>query len=430
VIASLRLMAIASLVLFLPAPRAQPADTECSLSGSLAHTFDSGTSWSACAHIDPLAGLVLRDVHYRAPGDRERSVLTSIGLGQLLMHWHDENLPELRIGGQTDTTRGLGGSAAVALTDDTCNGTLTSVWTLAGSSDSTSTASADDTAANSFVCARERPTGLLARHVGRPAIQGEAWEVFAVARQGLLTWRLGMSFGEDGRLEPSVELSGHNERESGATLLATWRMAFALDGDADDWLEEFEFRLDETLGNRRPMSARPLLVESFRQVNRERFRGWRISDLSSGAGYYLDPLDSAQSWTDRSRDWARFDLAVTRANACERLADANPGTLTSPGDSHDMTTGAPDASGAAGTIDATNTDTAAAAAAAAADCGTNLDEFVNGESLNDAPEIIWFSRTRNWLPRPEDQPFISSVRIAMELLPFDWTTSSPFEDAP
>jgi len=172
------------------------------------------------------------------------------------------------------------------------------------------------------------------------------------------------------------------------------------------------------------MSARPLLVESFRQVNRERFRGWRISDVSSGAGYYLDPLDSAQSWTDRTRDWSRFDLALTRANACERLADANPGTLTSPGHSHDMTTGATDASGAAGTIDATDTDTAADG------CGTSLDEFVNGESLNDAPEVIWFSRTRNWLPRPEDRPFISSVRIGMELLPFDWTTSSPFEGAP
>lgn len=425
-IASLRLLAFASLVLFLTAPRAQPADTECGSSGSLAHTFDSGASWSACAHIDPLAGLTLRDVRYRAPGDRERSVLTSIGLGQLLMHWHDENLPELRMGGQTDTTRGLGGSAAVALTDDTCNGTLASVSSPPDRPDNTSANAANDTAANSFVCTRERPTGLLARHVGRPAIQGEAWEVFAVARQGLLTWRLGMTFGEDGRLEPSIELSGHSERESGATLLATWRMAFTLDGDADDRFEEFEFRLDETLGNRRPMSTRPLLVESFRQVNRERFRGWRISDLSSRAGYYLDPLDSSQSWTDQTRDWARFDLAVTRANACERLADANPGTLTSPGDSHDMTTGAPDASGAAGTIDATDND----AATATADCGTTLDEFVNGESLNDAPEVIWFSRTRNWLPRPEDQPFISSVRIAMELLPFDWTTSSPFEEAP
>lgn len=399
-----RSTAILGLVVWLammPDARSQSVEPACGASGTLAHTFDSGASWSACAHIDPLAGLVLSKLRYRAPGDRARSVLDSIKLGQLLLHWHDEDQPELRIGGLSDDTRGLGGVATVELSNRTCDGSLASAGT------------AEDTPSANVLCTRERPTGLLARYVGRPALQGETWDVFAVARQGLLTWRLGLAFGEDGRLDPSIELSGHGERASGATILATWRLALDLDTDADDVVEEFDFTLDETLGNRRPMSIRTLETESFRKVNRERFRGWRISDLQSGAGFYLDPLDSAQSWSDRSRDWARFDLALTREKACEQRADANRprSAAVAPAPS----TPAPATPTAATTVEA--------------DCGDTLDAFVNGEPLNGARTVLWFSRTRNWLPRPEDRPFVSSLPIGMELIPFDWTAASPFEHA-
>lgn len=363
-------------------------DDACADGVRLEHSFDSGASWSLCAGVDERVGLEVRDLRYRAPGDRERPVLASLHLGQLLMHWHDEPSAERRIAGTTRETQGLGGSASLALTTETCAGER-------HVADSSAAGTSGGSAATPL-CTRERASGLLAKYAGRRAVQGEAWELFAVARQGLLTWRQAMTLGEDGTIDPTLTLSGHGVRAvddalTPATILATWRIAFALDSDAADTVEEYDFKLDPDLGNRRPMTERLLPVEVFRTVESERFRGWRISDSASGAGYYLDPLDSAQRWTTPGDDWARFDLAMTRARDCERLADGNP------------------------VVDKDSR------------CGTGLDDYVDAESLVDVNPVLWFSRTKNWIPRPEDRPFLSSVRIGMTLMPFDWTAESPFE---
>ena len=61
------------------------------------------------------------------------------------------------------------------------------------------------------------------------------------------------------------------------------------------------------------------------------------------------------------------------------------------------------------------------------DCATNLDEFVNDELLADTNIAIWFSQTRHLDPSVEDWPVLRDVQIGFDLLPFDWTATSPFE---
>ena len=60
-------------------------------------------------------------------------------------------------------------------------------------------------------------------------------------------------------------------------------------------------------------------------------------------------------------------------------------------------------------------------------CGRNLDDFVNDESLTDSRAVIWFNQSRILDPVVEDWPVIRDVQLGFTLLPFDWTASSPFE---
>ena len=403
---SLALLAPLALVASLVAPpavaRADEATVGCTDAGGrvLTHAFDSGAAWSLCARIDERHGLELVDVAYRAPGDRDRPVLRSLHLGQLLLHWHDATAPERRIAGDTPESAGLGGTASVALDATRCR--AETVALPDGRPLDDPDASDGGSADVARLCAREGASGLLAKYDERAALQGRHWELFAIARQGLLSWRTGVTLYEDGTIAPSVTMSGRVPRTSGdprfavsigenapvgAALLATWRLAFALDTAEPDRVEEFDFPLDPDRGNRRPMRVRPLANEAFRRVDRERFRGWRVVDAGSGAGYYLDPLDSAFAWTVAGADWARFDLALTRPAACERHAAGN----ATPG------------------------------------CGDGLDAFVDGESLAGEDPVLWHSRTRNWVPRAEDLPFVRGLVVDMRIVPFDWTDASPFE---
>ena len=43
------------------------ANDQCENGVSLTHAFDSGAAWSACAVLDELHGLELRQLRYRAP---------------------------------------------------------------------------------------------------------------------------------------------------------------------------------------------------------------------------------------------------------------------------------------------------------------------------------------------------------------------------
>ena len=344
---------------------------ECLDGEPLQVSFDSGAAWSMCASIDADHALQLNDIHYRAPGDTSRSVLQSLHLAQLLVHHHDQSVASAQINPIAGAA--LGGSQLVSLDERNCAGSIVAL--------------ADDLQ----LCSHTKITGILAKYSRRKALQGSEWQLYTVSRQQSLIFQIRVSFAEDGSIMPSVSLSGHNDRKSpGATWLSTWRLAFALDSSASDLVEEFNFTLMPELGNRRPMQITPLLTETLRKVDREQFRGWRIID-ESGAGYYLDPQNSGYAYTSKTMNWALFDIAVTQAKACEQHAQHN--------------------------VQSNNN----------SECGSNLDDFVNGEPLSNRNPIVWHSQTSNWSIRQEDQPAISSMDMQFTIMPFDWTSTSPFE---
>lgn len=244
----------------------------------------------------------------------------------------------------------------------------------------------------------------MAKYADREAVHGARLELLGIAADGALRWRVGVTLGEDGRVAPTLALSGRaspgGAGNAGAasslgnaapalvpmTLRATWRLVFALDTDAPDRVEELEFALAPALGNRRPMTRRALATEAFRRVAPEGFRRWRVADTATGAGYLVEALEGGQDWLDRRWNWTRFELALTRARDCERHALGDGGS----------------------------------------GCGGGLDAFVDGEALDGASPALWISRTRVWRPRREDLPLITPITLGTSVLPFDWTARSPF----
>ena len=382
-------IAVLCFVLMSPAS-VHSQETDCAQGIALQQTFDSGASWSMCAEVSELNGLQVSKVFYRAPGDLNRSVLAEAQLSQILLHYHDSTIEEAQINPALSITDSEQISEIIIANDRNCDGSVLGTILHPNS-----------------ICQRVIDNGILAKFDLRPGVQTQAWELSSAMTRETLTWNTAWTFTEDGQIRPRLSLSGRSSRRNNneqyaqqthqdvpamtrASIFSTWRLVPALDTDAPDTAEAFDFPLDVVSGNRRPMQISAIAQESFQNMNRENFRGWRMLD-ESGAGYYIDPANNGHSYTSATHNWANFTIAFTRAKACELHALGNLPSLTQ------------------------------------SDCATNLDEFVNDELLADTNIAIWFSQTRHLDPSVEDWPVLRDVQIGFDLLPFDWTAASPFE---
>ena len=371
----------------------------CNNGTSLTHVYPSGAQWAVCAALDDNVGLHLSELHYQAPGAEPRRTFSELHLGGLLEHYHNESqersvLSELN----------FGGDAFVSFKAHNCPGELVAL---------------KDGSNN--LCAVGYADRILAKFGSTSVLQSHRWDVIAAASDGQDVWEVSISFGEEGSITPTVKRSGvihrfthnlnfgstgfENSGDGGAyavnsTLLATWRIVpgFALEFDENDAgdglrVEQYDFPLRTDLGNRRPMSVQTLTTETLRQLDRETFRTWVITG-PSGAGYSIDVQNNGFQYRSKRYNWSLFDLALTRFKACEKVTLDNP---------------------------LGNTDSA---------CGTSLEAFINGESLQNSIPVIWFSQSIPIVPSAEDRPLMQTRTVSFDLVPFDWTDVSPFAPAP
>ena len=400
-----RLLLVLSICLWGIASHAHAA-SECIGTEALEQAFSSGASWSLCASVSEAHGLEVSEVYYRAPGDASRSVLLQAQVGQILLHYHNEEAPLPQVG-DADAGR------LITMRPDSCDGALLL-----------------DNGTGPTLCSRILDNRLLSKYEQRPGLQSERWElVSAIERDGLV-WAISIGLSEDGQITPAVSLSGRMREASArsaetnaetsanqdpdqsaaderfvallpenerylprATVLTNWRVVFDLDTPAVDSIQQLDFALNVALGNRRPMTTGDISNESFATVERETFRSWRVID-STGASYLLDPSNSGFSYVGSPYNWARFDVAFTQYKPCERYASDN---LQSASDD-DQTT-----------------------------CGDSLDDFISGETLSQTHPVLWFSQSRTISPTDEHWPVVSNFYQSFTLLPFDWSAASPFE---
>ena len=363
------------------------SSVDCGDAINLEHTYPSGARWSVCAALHENFGLHLTELHYQAPGGALRRTFAELHLSGLLEHHHNETqehsvLSELN----------FGGDAFVNVTEQNCPGERV-----------------DITKQSEHICTINYPDRILAKFGSKSVLQAHRWDILAAASNGKDTWEVLVSFGEEGSITPTINRSGvvhrftdnvnfgsagiENTSATGSyavntTLLATWR---AVPGFAEEdeglIFEELDFPLRTDLGNRRPMNARILATETLRQVDREQFRTWLVK-RADGAGYSLDVQNNGFQYRSKQYNWALFDLAITRYQACETVTLNNP-----------------------------NTDSG---------CGATLQDYISGESLENNIPVIWFSQSMPIIPSAEDTPLMQTRTLSFDLVPFDWTDTSPF----
>ena len=373
------------------------AKLDCTSGRFIEHAFESGATWSLCADVVESHGLSISSASYRAPGDTLRSVMQLAHLGQLLLHYHDSAQPEAQIDPVLYQQMDDGSSDLLSMNTSTCQGSILDVPRKAA-----------------LICSRVKDNRILAKYAQKPSIHSQSLELASTFQRDALTWTSSFTFTEDGQIRPGISLSGRASRTLGdlrfaqaipaetapltrATVFATWRLAFDLDTPDTDRAEQFEFPLQDTQDNRRPMIVTALDTEQLLSVDRGTFRSWRVVD-SSGAGYYLDPANNGFSYSNATMNWTGADGAITVFDECEQHA-------------------------------LRNIDSASSTTAPVSNCGRSLDDFVNGQSLQGGQPVLWYSQSRTLEPGIEDWPVIRDMGMSFDLLPFDWTPASPFESS-
>jgi len=362
------------------------------------YQFDSGARWSLCWHMEQTSGLTLTQVHYAAPNEPMRQVLEQASLGQILFKYDEATSYRHLL---SDT--GLGGTNTLDPSSNYCNdGELVN----------------GSVAQDETICVKQRDLNLMIQLRQETPIRRHQVSLHSWSSIDNFIYQTIWQLSEDGEIQPVVEVSGQlarftddqrfgspvgNDRfASNATFLFNWRLHFNIDGsESRDVVEEIQFPFNVTNVVRRPFTSRAIETETYRNVDREQFRGWLVSDsvtssavdntLDTRIGYYLDPQPSGFSYISRQHNWALFDLALTRSRPCEQLASIN----------------------------VQNPDNEPA-------CAGNLDFYTDGESLNGAQIVAWYSLARHLTPDREDFPAIGSLRAAFKLIPFDWSAQTPF----
>ncbi len=362
----------------------------CTIGSALSKTFPSGARWELCWSERAAEGIVLSEIYYTPPAGERRKVLQEASLSQIEVLYDDGLATNVYT-----SNPGLGGDQLLTLTADDCpNGTLLSNGNRA------------------LLCQQSGARGYLYKYYATQR-QGEDLTIFSASQIGQMLYVVKWRFLDDGTIEPQIGDGGRLLRQGvdetvgwpiadngtigiGYITNYWWRLDFDLAGNgANDYVDEFEVNaLLDSNGNdtgKRATSATQLSIESGRTTDPDRKRSWRVRDgvLTNSDGHAISyHLEAKQAgYRDEgsaTAPWDQHDLYVTAYKECERLAVQNP------------------------------------------TCGTNINNFVDGESIASADVVLWYRVTAHRLPRAEDVPLLGVQWHGYQLLPRDWTAQNPF----
>jgi len=381
--AVLRSAALALLVLA-SAPAARAVSCPAG-SHPIDQLLPTGARWEMCWEERPQEGVVLREVHYAAPGEPPRRVLEEASVAQIHLVYDDDRARRHIV-----SEDGLGGASRVDLAPDQCpDGSLLA-----------------DGGAN-VLCRRTAGRGYVYKYYTSQR-QGFWLELFQLARTGDLAWIVRWRFYDDGAIEPALATTGSltelgsdpdfglpvgGTGEVGVGWVASiyWRLDFDIGASgSDDLVERFEVTAD---GSTKSTSVSVVATELGESLDPARKRSWRVRDTSTTnadghpVSYHLEPLQAGHRYVAHaSEPWAQHDFYVTAHDPCERLASQN--------------------------------DTAAG-------CGSDLAAYVDGQPVAGADVVLWYRTTHHHLPRDEDLPSIGTRWQGFLLVPRDWTADNP-----
>ena len=377
-----------------PAPAAATHALTCSGQFRIEHSLPNGALWGMCWEDRALDGITFYEVYFDPPGTAadqgERQILYSASLSQLHVPYDDNGA---RFHDVTDY--GMGNNRQFLTAAECPGGTLIPLDT--------------DAATNDFRICRTQTQESYAFKYGASQKQAYALTLFSVSAIGQYNYIPRWKFYDDGTIEIGIGATGRLQRYTSNASYGWlingnsmprgtshthnywWRLDFALEGDANDRLEQVT--INGTGTAQRAMNVTSYSSEAALPVAQTGFRWWRIRDtaITNSDGhpisYELQP-NATQVFRGPSYEpWTTSDLYLTLYNRCERYASHN---------------------------------------AAAMGCGADhVRAFVNStpESVSDA--VVYYGHSFHHVARDEDEAHMSSHWDSFKLVPRDMTATNP-----
>ncbi len=355
----------------------------CDTAHTINSSFTSGGDWSMCWSADTESGVVLSNIVYSSPDGEVRRVLGDLSLSQIELQYDDGQPAEYLL-----TDHGLGSSNTVSLDQETCaNGNIL-IDNGVG-----------------IICSQEISRGYIFKYYSSHR-QGYALELRTLSQVNGLSFVQRWQFFDSGDIAIALGTSGvlqqystsvhgwkvnDSDYATGFTLLPVWRLDFDIGTNSgNDKVVEIESRPSNDRLRKIRVNTE-ITNEAARPINSENKRFWQIADGNETIGsnqfvsYQLEPLD----YSDHGRSnlsWLQNDFFVTRYKACEQHAMRNPSS----------------------------------------NCGSNLNEFINGQSVSGSDLVIWYKTMYHHLPRAEDNNAIPIRWTGYIISPRDWVIDNPF----
>ncbi len=359
----------------------------CQSGQKISQTFVNGSKWELCWEHKDKQGIILKEIFFTTPAGLERKVLKEASVAQIHVAFDDASHRVFHL-----DDYGLGGDSLQNLANSQCtNGQLLAVG------------------AKNVLCYHVIERGYLYKDYNAQK-QGHLLDIYSQSNTDGYSWIIRWQFHDDGTIEPVIGATGSlntfstntnfgdavgttGEIAVASTINYFWRLDFDIAGNgANDVIDEFIVSPSSN-GSEKNLSVNLLSVETGRTVNQQLKRSWRVRDGSvtnsdgHPVSYHLEPFHTGYQYNGRSDEaWAQNDLYVTKYNICERFIANNP---TNEG------------------------------------CTNNVTGYLNGQNINGADIVVWYGMSYHHFPRDEDKPYMPTRWDSFQLIPRDWTSTSP-----
>lgn len=384
-VAVLALLAVLTVLTPVLPRAAEAADpTTCSGVYQIDQSLQNGARWQMCWELRQLAGVVLHDVTYTPPGGAPIKVLAEASVAQIHVPYDDN---AFRFHDVSDY--GLGNYLNDLQPEDCPGGSLLAPGPVHA------------------LCRQVTGSGYVYKSYADEA-QGTTLSLFSVSHIGAYNYVIAWNFDDDGTIRPEIGATGQLQRFGGTNATGWyvgargfavahmhnyyWRLDFDVNGADGDRVQELA--ATATNGRQSFTNTRAAFrTEVARRVLPGSFRSWRVIDSATRnadghpISYELRPETDS---IFRGPDYEPFthnEFYVTAANECERFASHNP-TL-------------------------------------GGSCGSNLADFVSGETLTGADLVVWYGTSFRHLPRQEDLGHMGSHWSGFSIQPRDLTATHP-----
>ena len=358
-------------------------------------TMPNGATWDMCWTHDDKQGIRYHNIFYKPKNDERRMVLYDASIAQIHVPYDDNGA---RYHDVSDF--GLGDGNMVELKASECSNGQLGYYN-----------------SKAVICEQVLSGGAAFRSSN--TVQEQYYlKLLSISDVGEYLYTSEWKFYEDGRILPTIQATGSLQRfgsldqeqhgwlmsnNSGGSVGLShmhnffWRLDFDLDGTgSNDTVQEINYSVFE---GKRYRQATAFSTEAARSVNPTSMRSWMVQDgnTTNNKGHKIAYEVRLNQVGQREigpsfEPFTNNDFYVSKSKTCEQVASHNQRVF--------------------------------------ADCDAdNLDEFVNGESLQGQDIVTWVGVSFYHMPRSEDFPYMDIHESTFEIIPRGWHTSNPLLEA-